>query len=94
MAVGMEAPADEEEDEPEAPLDAEAPAPPAVVPALEDGPAEAEARTELFCDWMLEMIEDWLALIAVELPRGAVIVAFGAPVVMFIAALPVTAGTR
>jgi len=71
MAVGIDAPAldDEEEPLPDEPLDPELPP---AVPVAEEPPVEvpSEARdtTELFCDMMLAKMDDCPALTAVPLP--------------------------
>jgi len=85
IAVGIDAPADEEElpeELPDEPLDPELP--PAVEVAAEppvEVPSEARETTELFCDIMLARMEDCPALTALLLPVipvaiGAIAVAF------------------
>jgi len=72
MAVGIEAPADDEDELPEEPLEEEPELEPPAVEVAEEPPLEvpSEARdtTELFADMMLARIEDCPALTAVELP--------------------------
>jgi len=99
-AVGMAAPAEEDEDEPLEPDVAEAPlAPPEVeAPPAVEVPRDARETTELFWEWMLARMLLWPALMAVELWEMAV--AFGAAVILAelsteLSAAPfVTAGTR
>ena len=67
-AVGRDAPAAEEDEEPLERLLAEADEPEAPEPEEEDAaaseevPAEACETTELLADWMLARMEDWPAL--------------------------------
>lgn len=104
MAVGIEAPADEEEDEPlleplPEPLEPDAEEPDAaaeVAPATVDVPSEAREITELFCEWMLAKMLDWPALMAVALwMMEESAVAFGAAVTAPVPlAMLVATGTR
>lgn len=100
MAVGIEAPAFDEEDEPEdEPLVADAEPPDVLAPPAVEVPSEACEMTELFWLWMLARMDDCPALTAVELPVAVwIAVAFGAAVMLAAALLSaagfVASGTR